>query len=127
MAPVQNGDVLKYLASEAGEVVNKVILLHQTAEGMEYLHGREILHGDLKVSCQSHVHVPSYLTTSLAGLECSSRRGRPSYHLRLWSQQTQAGHQHPIAADFGACSRAGRHHEVAEPRATEWIAFECSG
>ena len=47
---MRNGDVLKYLKSDQGKFVNKLAVLHQIAEGMEYLHGREIIHGDLKVS-----------------------------------------------------------------------------
>lgn len=47
---MKNKDVLTFLRNEAGKHANKIALLHQTAQGMEYLHRREILHGDLKVS-----------------------------------------------------------------------------
>ena len=50
-----NGNILTYLRSEAGRQSDKVALVRQIAQGMEYLHSREIIHGDLKVSCLGHI------------------------------------------------------------------------
>ncbi|ORX40883.1 hypothetical protein BD324DRAFT_647787 [Kockovaella imperatae] len=47
---MRNGDALQYLQSERGRGASKLAILHEIAEGMEYLHGREIVHGDLKAS-----------------------------------------------------------------------------
>jgi serine/threonine protein kinase len=44
-----NGSILNYLRSDAAIQSNKTALVHQMAQGMEYLHSRDILHGDFKV------------------------------------------------------------------------------
>jgi serine/threonine protein kinase len=38
------------LQTPAGKRCEKIALVHQMALGMEYLHSRDIIHGDLKVS-----------------------------------------------------------------------------
>ena len=53
---MSNGDILHYVGEDMGRDVNKIMLLHQVAEGMEYLHSRQVLHGALKVSQQSEPH-----------------------------------------------------------------------
>ena len=46
---VENGNVLAYLRSDTGSHSNKYVLVHQMAQGLEYLHSRDIVHGDFKV------------------------------------------------------------------------------
>ncbi|WVQ95465.1 hypothetical protein IAU59_002562 [Kwoniella sp. CBS 9459] len=43
-----NGRITDYLLSETGRGVNKIALIHQISQGMEYLHSRDVIHGDLK-------------------------------------------------------------------------------
>ena len=47
---VRNGNILSYLRSNVGSQSSKVALVHQIAQGMGYLHSRDIVHGDFKVS-----------------------------------------------------------------------------
>ncbi|WVF67901.1 hypothetical protein IAT40_002663 [Kwoniella sp. CBS 6097] len=43
-----NGRITDYLTTEVGKTVNKIALIHQISQGMEYLHSRDVIHGDLK-------------------------------------------------------------------------------
>ncbi|OCF36028.1 TKL/TKL-CCIN protein kinase [Kwoniella heveanensis BCC8398] len=43
-----NGRITDYLITETGKAVNKIALIHQISQGMEYLHSRDVIHGDLK-------------------------------------------------------------------------------
>ncbi|OCF54632.1 TKL/TKL-CCIN protein kinase [Kwoniella mangroviensis CBS 10435] len=47
---MRNGNVLNYLSSPAGREANKLALICEMAQGMEYLHSRDIIHGDFKAS-----------------------------------------------------------------------------
>jgi serine/threonine protein kinase len=47
---MKNRDILKYLQSKQGARCEKVALIHQIAQGMAYLHSRDIIHGDFKAS-----------------------------------------------------------------------------
>ena len=47
---MRNGNIVDYLQTPAGKRCEKVALVHQMALGMEYLHSRDIIHGDFKVS-----------------------------------------------------------------------------
>ncbi|WWC65262.1 uncharacterized protein I303_107879 [Kwoniella dejecticola CBS 10117] len=45
---MKNGRITDYVRSEIGRDVNRISLLHQIAQGMEYLHSRDVVHGDIK-------------------------------------------------------------------------------
>ncbi|WVQ86131.1 hypothetical protein IAT38_008299 [Cryptococcus sp. DSM 104549] len=47
---MKNGSVIDYLQTPEGKYANKLALILEMAQGMEYLHSREILHGDFKAS-----------------------------------------------------------------------------
>ncbi|WWC65266.1 uncharacterized protein I303_107883 [Kwoniella dejecticola CBS 10117] len=47
---MQNGNVLNYLSSAPGREANKLALICEMAQGMEYLHSRDIIHGDFKAT-----------------------------------------------------------------------------
>ncbi|WVW80744.1 hypothetical protein I302_102730 [Kwoniella bestiolae CBS 10118] len=47
---MRNGNVLNYLSSLSGKEANKLALICEMAQGMEYLHSRDIIHGDFKAS-----------------------------------------------------------------------------
>ncbi|EIW70092.1 hypothetical protein TREMEDRAFT_29882, partial [Tremella mesenterica DSM 1558] len=47
---MKNGNVLQYLRTDLGKQANKLALIHQISQGLEYLHSRYILHGDVKAS-----------------------------------------------------------------------------
>lgn len=44
---MRNGSVVSYLRSRPGEA-DHVQMVHEIAVGMDYLHSRGVLHGDLK-------------------------------------------------------------------------------
>ncbi|TFK52892.1 kinase-like protein [Heliocybe sulcata] len=44
----ENGDVLNYL--QANPEVNRIQLLYEASQGLSYLHGRRVIHGDLKAN-----------------------------------------------------------------------------
>jgi len=48
---VRNGNIVDYLQTLSGKRAEKIALVHQMALGMEYLHSRDIIHGDFKVRC----------------------------------------------------------------------------
>ncbi|WRT70781.1 uncharacterized protein IL334_007780 [Kwoniella shivajii] len=45
---MKNGRITDYLSRGAGQQVDPLPLIHRIAQGMEYLHSRDIIHGDLK-------------------------------------------------------------------------------
>ncbi|KAK4689262.1 hypothetical protein P7C73_g848, partial [Tremellales sp. Uapishka_1] len=45
---MKNGNVLEWLRTPAGTKVDKIALIHQISMGLEYLHSRDIIHGDFK-------------------------------------------------------------------------------
>lgn len=47
---MRNGNILTYLRTENGSQADRIALVHQMAQGMEYLHLHDIMHGDFKVS-----------------------------------------------------------------------------
>lgn len=47
---VRHGSIVEYLQTDMGKTANKFSIIHQIAMGMDYLHSRDVLHGDLKVS-----------------------------------------------------------------------------
>lgn len=48
---LENGDVLHYIAQAGTDRgVNRLPLIHQIAQGLEYLHSRDIIHGDFKAA-----------------------------------------------------------------------------
>lgn len=46
---MDHGSALNYINS-TDEVVNRVAMLGDVASGMEYLHGRNVVHGDLRAA-----------------------------------------------------------------------------
>jgi len=51
---VRNGNIVDYLQTPSGKRAEKIALVHQMALGMEYLHSRDIIHGDFKVGIFPH-------------------------------------------------------------------------
>nr|XP_019007852.1 TKL/TKL-CCIN protein kinase [Kwoniella pini CBS 10737]OCF46633.1 TKL/TKL-CCIN protein kinase [Kwoniella pini CBS 10737] len=47
---MKNGNVLNYLSSNTGKEANRLALICEMAQGMEYLHSRDIVHGDFKAT-----------------------------------------------------------------------------
>ncbi|WWC98460.1 hypothetical protein V866_005351 [Kwoniella sp. B9012] len=45
---MKNGRITDYIRSDAGSKVDRIALIHGVAQGMDYLHSRDVLHGDLK-------------------------------------------------------------------------------
>ncbi|WWD07245.1 hypothetical protein V865_005342 [Kwoniella europaea PYCC6329] len=45
---MKNGRITDYIRSDAGSKVDRIALIHRVAQGMEYLHSRDVIHGDLK-------------------------------------------------------------------------------
>ena len=45
-----NGNIIQFLESDAGKKADKLLLLLQIAQGMEFLHSNEIPHGSLEAS-----------------------------------------------------------------------------
>ncbi|WWC72655.1 uncharacterized protein I206_106619 [Kwoniella pini CBS 10737] len=45
---MKNGRITDYVRSERGRDVDRISLIHQIAQGMEYLHSRDVVHGDIK-------------------------------------------------------------------------------
>ncbi|OCF78736.1 TKL protein kinase [Kwoniella mangroviensis CBS 8886] len=45
---MKNGRITDYIRSDAGSKVDRIALIHRVAQGMEYLHSRDVVHGDLK-------------------------------------------------------------------------------
>ncbi|WVW80754.1 hypothetical protein I302_102740 [Kwoniella bestiolae CBS 10118] len=45
---MKNGRITDYVRSEVGSRVDRIALIHRVAQGMEYLHSRDVVHGDLK-------------------------------------------------------------------------------
>lgn len=54
----KNGSIVPYLKGlPTLEAADPLRMIHEIANGMAYLHGKEVLHGDLKVSTRT---CPSY-------------------------------------------------------------------
>ncbi|WRT70785.1 uncharacterized protein IL334_007784 [Kwoniella shivajii] len=47
---MKNGNVLNYLSTNQGKQANKLAIIWEMAQGMDYLHSRDIIHGDFKAS-----------------------------------------------------------------------------
>lgn len=58
---MNNGDALTYINSTE-EVIDRVRLLMDVQSGMEYLHRRNIVHGDLRAVRISYLRYDRFLT-----------------------------------------------------------------
>ena len=73
----KNGSLVAYLKGLPSlDAVDILKMVHQIAKGMAYLHGRDVLHGDLKVSelSLSLLSILDDTEHTLVGGECAGGR-----------------------------------------------------
>ena len=84
-------------------------LLHQLsdiADGLNYLHSRNVVHGDLKGVRESRKNRPNLLTNVLAKHSC--QRYRPRTYHRLRPLRCHFGHRTNRVHSRGPCHTMGR-------------------
>ncbi|WVR08680.1 hypothetical protein IAU60_005738 [Kwoniella sp. DSM 27419] len=47
---LKNGNILTFLKTQLGKILDRELLIYEMTQGMEYLHSRDIVHGDFKAS-----------------------------------------------------------------------------
>ena len=87
---MKHGSLVRYLKNlDSHSPTNPLKMIYEVAMGMAYLHGAEVLHGDLKVSWCSSVLVGLSNLTRPTGCQCSRGRRSSLCHLRLRSKRNE--------------------------------------
>ncbi|KAJ7255747.1 kinase-like domain-containing protein, partial [Mycena rebaudengoi] len=112
---MENGRVLRYLDDHRRANVDR--LLSEIAQGLEYLHSRNIVHGDLR---GANILISGNRSACLA-----------DFGLTSWSNATAATHSsnragtvHWMAPELIAPDRFG-HHKFSRTSASDIYAFGC--